>query len=183
MTYEEYIEKFKNYEYQIKDLIKQQIQFQRDNAEDFNKLFEKKCEDDRKWFIEHFDFIWKHKDYLKDKAPFNLILIEFLNLYTIGGLQAGVGFNGQLNSIYLRDLIELWDKGFTYNSFPIIEYKKVIHNGKQKYITYIENNVSKTIRDDDFNDEDIIKKLNNNATNNKNHWLTYKTIDILKGFN
>lgn len=181
MTYEEYIEKFKNYEDQIKDLINQQKKFKQDNDKDFNQLFAKKCADDKKWFTEHFDYILKHKDFLKDKPPFNQIIIEFLNLYTIGGLMSGVGFNGQLNSIYLRDLIDLWDNGFTYNGFPIIEYKKIIHNGKQKYITYIENNELKTVRDDNFNDEDIITKLKKVATNNKNHWLNYTTIDKLKG--
>lgn len=181
MTYEEYIEKFKNYEDQIKDLINQQKKFKQDNDKDFNQVFAKKCENDKKWFVEHFDYILKHKDFLKDKSPFNQIIIEFLNLYTIGGLQAGVGFNGQLNSIYLRDLIDLWDNGFTYNGFPIIEYKKIIHNRQQKNITYIENNELKTVRDDNFNDEDFIAKLKSVATNNKNHWLNYTTIDKLKG--
>lgn len=181
MTYEEYIEQFKNYENQIKDLLKQQKLFVTINTEEFNKLFEEKCKDDRKWFIEHFNYIWKHKDYLKDKAPFNQIIIEFLKLYNIGGIMAGAGFNGQLNSIYLKDLIKLWDNGFTYNNFPIIEYKKIIHNGQEKYITYIENNNAKTIRDDDFNDTEIIEKLKTLATNNSNHWITNSTIDILKG--
>lgn len=181
MTYDDYIKQYKKYEDKINDLINQREKFKRENNEEFNKLFNKKCEDDKKWFIEHFNFIWKHKDYLKDKAPFNQIVIEFLNLYKINGLIGGIAFIRQLNSIYLRDLIDLWNNGFTYKSFPIIEYKKVIHNGKQKYITYIENNEAKIIRDDDFNDEDIIEKLNNNATNNKNHWITYTTIDILKG--
>ena len=42
-------------------------------------------------------------------------------------------------------------------------------------------NELKTIRDDNFNDEDIIAKLKSVATNNKNHWLNYTTIDKLKG--
>ena len=65
----------------------------------------------------------------------------------------------------------------------MIEYKKIIHNGQQKYITYIENNNLKTIRDDNFNDTNIVEKLKNVAMNNQNHWTTHTTIDILKGLN
>ena len=32
-----------------------------------------------------------------------------------------------------------------------------------------------------FKDEDFIAKLKSVATNNKNHWLNYTTIDKLKG--
>lgn len=181
MTYEDYIQQYKNYDDQINFLINQREKFKRENSEKFNQLFNKKCEDDKKWFIEHFNYIWKHKDYLKNKSPFNQIIIEFLKLYSIGGLMAGVGFNGQLNSIYLKDLINLWDEGFIYNNFPIIEYKKIVHNDKQKYITYIEDNNLKTIRDDNFNDTNIIEKLKNVAMDNQNHWINCTSIDILKG--
>lgn len=181
MNLQDYIQQYKNYEDQINHLISEREKYKQENLKEFNQLFNQKCEDDKKWFVEHFNYIWKHKDYLKCKSPFNQIIIEFLKLYNIGGLMAGVGFNGQLNSIYLKDLINLWDEGFIYNNFPIIEYKKIIHNGEQKYITYIENNNLKTIRDDKFDDVNIIKKIKNVAKNNQNHWTNYKSIDILKG--
>ena len=58
MTYEDYIQQYKNYENQINNLINQREKFKRENSEEFNQLFSQKCENDKKWFIEHFDYIF-----------------------------------------------------------------------------------------------------------------------------
>ena len=190
MTLEELKRQNAKYANKINLLKLEQDSFQQEHYKEFCKLFEDKQEIDKKWFIENFDFIWKHKERFKYNEPFKDIVIDFLPIYKTGGIVGGCGFNGVKSMIYLDSLITMWDEGFTYNSYPIISLKVYYHNGKQVSISYIKDNqeieeVFGSNYENTFTDlqlehfTDMIKCFT--STEDKiSRWDRYKTIDILK---
>lgn len=193
MNLQELKNKNNTYTTQIIDLKHKQHTFQQENQDLFNTLFKEKQEQDKKWFIEHFDYIWKYKDTFKEKEPFRSIVIDFLTLYKTGGLMAGVAFNGESNKVYLDSLIMLWEDGMMFNGCPIIGIQKYIHNGIILKITYIKDNqeITETYGTNcekslginmTENVEQWIKWINhhNISKYQLNYWDDYKTIDLLK---
>lgn len=184
--------KLKNAEYANKiNLLKlEQNSFQQEHYKEFCKLFEDKQEIDKKWFIENFNYIWKHKERFKYNETFKNIVIDFLPIYKTGGIAGGCGFNDVKSMIYLDSLITMWDEGFTYNSYPIISLKIYYHNGKQVSISYIKDNqeieevlgsdYKKTFSDSQLEHFTDMIKCFTYTEDKISRWDRYKTIDILK---
>lgn len=182
-----------NYTIQINELKSKQKAFQQENQDLFNTLFKEKQEQNKKWFIEHFDYIWKYKDTFKEKEPFKSIVIDFLSLYKFGGLVGGAAFNSKSGKVYLDSLIMMWERGMLFNGYPIIGIQKYIHNGEIIKITYIKDNqeitetfgtkceksLSISISDDVLQWMDWIK-FHKIPDTQLSIWDDYKTIDLLK---
>lgn len=180
MNLQEYRNKYNNYNNQITQLKIEQSSFTHNNQQEFDKLFAEKANEDKNWFVENFDYIWKHKDYFYNHSPFKDIMIDFLPIYDVGGLCAGAAFHSKRTFIFLQELIHAWNNGFLYKGYPIISYKKTKHNEINKqWFTYVDNNKEFVIKDDEYIPEFEIKNIPM-ICSNISPWERYKTIDILK---
>ena len=91
--------------------------------------------------------------------------------------------------IYLKDLLYLWENGFTYNDFPITEFGDIIRQSRYVAINYVEDNKEKSIILVNGKDKELIsyyKRLflqhkSLNIAHQYPNWQTYKTIkDMIK---
>ena len=186
MTLEEL--KLKNAEYsnKINSIQLEQQAFQQENYKLFCKFREDKQVVDKQWFIENFDYIWKHKERFRYNEPFKNILIDFLPIFKHGGLVGGTAFNDVKSKIFLEHLITLWDEGFIYKSYPIISLQVYYHHGKKIIISYIKDNKEVTETLDSAISESEFLYLTNLVNRYTpigeriSDWDRYKTIDILK---
>lgn len=114
---------------------------------DFYELYRKEQEKHLLWIAEHIDYLQKHKEYIKNSPSLSKIVIDFLPLYTGGGLVSGAGFClCSKYKIYLGDLIDVWDAGFCYKGYPIVSCNIGIHWNTDYTIKYIKNKKIKEIK-------------------------------------
>lgn len=177
-----HIEKLTEMSSQISELNKEKEKYIQLHTSEILEYLKEKQTVDYNWFVDNFDYIWKYRNEFVEKAPFNEIVIDFIQLYQTTGLRGGVAFNGSYNQIYLKDLITLWDSGYLYNNCPIISIKTIYHNGKNVIIDYIKDGNLFSCKDNTFNKDELIEQLKNYVIkcDTLNVWDGYKTIDILK---
>lgn len=157
--------------------------------DEFNKLYQRQQVIDKCWFVTHLDFFLKYKKRFQSDYGLGHIIIDFLALYRYAGLVGGAAFSSKSGcKIFLKDLLSLWDNGFTYQGNPIIGYEWYIHEGKKIIITYVKNcrievastNYLRTKNPLEL-PEEIIKKVQQaNICNKYPDWHTYKTIDVVR---
>lgn len=100
------------------------------------KLMKNLCQkqvNNRQWFIGHFNQIYRNKEYFASNTPNALIIIDCFTIYSIGCC-AGCRV---ISRIHIGTLFKLWDIGFKYHGFPVVEYSK--HNGIHQ-LNYIYKN-------------------------------------------
>lgn len=177
-----HIKKLKEISLQIFSLQKEKEKYIQTHTSEILEYLKEKQTIDYEWFVDNFDYIWKYRKEFVEKAPFNEIIVDFIQVYRTTGLQAGVAFNGSYNQIYLKDLITLWDEGYLYNGYPILSIKTIYHNGKNVIIDYIKDGNVFSCKDNSYDIDNFIPQLKNYSIkcDNLNIWDGYKTIDILK---
>jgi len=160
--------------------------------DDFNELYQRQKNIDRQWFAANLNYILKHKKPFQSYLGLGGIVIDFLNLYYGAYMVAGVAFDVGAEfrnfKILVKDLLTLWDEGFTYQGFPIIGYEKYIHWGEKIRITYIENGSIKEVSTDFMKEKnplelpkEIVQKVKKaNVSLKYPDWQTYKTIDLVR---
>lgn len=176
MNLQDYKNQYLLYSNQIKQIEKERDSLTYYSREEFAKLFQEKQKKDREWFIHHFDYIWKYKDYFYRHAPFKDIILDFLKVYYESGY-CGAAYSSCEVYISLSNLIQAWNNGFMYQGYPIIEYRESNYKGKiMQLITYIKDNQEFTSENNNI-DENLrkIEKL----CIELNKWENYKTIDLL----
>lgn len=185
MNLQDYKNQYLLYTNQIKQIENERDSLTYYSREEFAKLFQEKQKKDREWFIHHFDYIWKYKDYFYRHAPFKDIILDFLEVYYESGYCGGAAYSSCEVYISLSNLIQAWNNGFMYQEYPIIEYSESNYKGKiTQTITYIKDNQEFTVQK--YQDLTIQKQ---NADKNLskvrklcielNKWENYKTIDLL----
>lgn len=159
--------------------------------DEFQKLYKQQQELDKEWFVSNLSFILKYKKHFQSDYGLSQIIIDFLTLYRYAGLVGGAAFNPNYGcKIFIKDLLNLWDEGFTYNGYPIIGYEQYIHQGKKIIITYVKNCRIEVVSTDYLMTqnplqlpEEIMKKVRKANVSHKymyQDWQTYKTIDVVR---
>lgn len=138
MTLEQYNKILHNINSQIETLQQSRTALIEQNQEHIKKQIEKRQETDRKWFVKNFDVFWNNRHKFGKDTPHADIIIDFFNLYTRGN-KIGRKF---IDYITISDLIALWDLGYKYNGYPIVEYINLTFSHK---LTYIKNEKLVTI--------------------------------------
>ena len=108
------------------------------NQKQIEKQIAKRQAADRKWFIANFDVFWNNRDKFSAGTPNADTVIDFFNLYTRGS-KCGRKF---IRYITVGDLISLWNAGFKYCGYPIVEYTN--HTFSHR-LTYIKDDKSVTV--------------------------------------
>ena len=156
----------------------------------FDKRFQWQKEIDKRWFVANLDFFLKYKKHFTSHFGLDEIIIDFLTLFHLAGMVGGAGFGTSLDyKISIKDLLTLWDEGFTYQGYPIIAYEKYIHEGIKIKITYVKNCRMEVVSTDYLYKnplelpKEILKKVRQaNLAQQQiyQNWQTYKTIDMVR---
>lgn len=158
---------------------------------EFNKLYQRQQEVDKRWFVANLDFFLKYKKHFTSDFGLSQIIVDFLTLYHFGGLVGGAGFGSSYDcKITIKDLLNLWDEGFTHKGFPIVCYERYIHNGIKVRISYIRNGRIEAASTGYIQGKnplelpqeviDKVKKANLAFKYQYQNWQTYKTIDVIR---
>lgn len=128
MTLDQYRQVLNALNDQIKTLEIERKTFIEQHKEIIDKQIEKRKKEDRKWFLNNFDVFWANRYKFHKDTSNGDIIIDFLFVYTYG--------QHCITDITVNDLITLWNLGFTYQGYPIIEYtyNRVVH-----HLFYIRN--------------------------------------------
>jgi len=141
MTLEQYNQILRDINNQIEALQQSREALIVQNREKLEKQIERRQENDRKWFVENFTVFWNNRHKFGRDTQNADIIIDFFNLYKTGN-KAGRKF---INYITISDLIALWDLGYKYQGYPIVEYAN--HTFTHK-LTYIKDEKLVTINGD-----------------------------------
>ncbi len=103
---------------------------------------------DKQWFLSHCEWIYNNRHKLQNKT-----CAEFVISGLIINAFACSYCNYKIDKITLGNLINLWNKGFTYNDLPLIHYHQS-YGDNSISIFYI---MSKKIINHRFEDNDAEK--------------------------
>ena len=191
MTLQDYRQRYADI-YQKIQTAEQELRYELVATEkEFNKLYQRQQEVDKRWFVANLDFFLKYKKHFTSDFGLSQIIVDFLTLYHFGGLVGGAGFGSDLDvKITIKDLLTLWDNGFAYKGYPIIGYEKYIHEGIKIKITYVKNGRIEVASTDYLRTknplalpDELMKKVQQANVSHKyiyQNWQTYKTIDMVR---
>ena len=86
---------------------------------------------DKVWFLSHSDWIYNNRHKLQSRPCAEFVITGFV-INSFGCPYYGYA----IDKITLGNLIDLWDKGFIYNGFPLIHYR-ISHGDSSTNIAYI----------------------------------------------
>ena len=142
MTLEQYNQILHSINKQIEELQKSREALIDQNYKHIDKQIKKRQSDDRRWFINNFDIFWTNLNLFKKDSPNADIVIDFFPLYTNRAKY--------IHHISISDLIALWDLGYKYQGYPIVEYT---NHRFEHSLTYIKDN--KIVNITSFADKDL----------------------------
>lgn len=159
--------------------------------DEFDKLYQRQQDIDKRWFVANLDFFFKHKKHFTSDFGLSQIIVDFLTLYYTAGLCGGAGFSSGLDfKISIKDLLNLWDEGFTHKGYPIIFYERYLHDGVKIKITYIRNGRIEVASTGYLRSKnplalpsellEKVRKANLAYKHQYQNWQTYKTIDVVR---
>ena len=158
---------------------------------EFNKLYQRQQDIDKRWFVANSDFFFKHKKHFQSDFGLSQIIIDFLLPYRNAGMVGGAAWNSSSEyKIYLKDLFNLWDDGFCYEGNPIISYQVITHYGQKIIIDYIKNGRIERISREHKDGKnplalpsellEKVRKANLAFKHQYQNWQTYKMIDVVR---
>ena len=130
MTLEQYNQILRNLNHEIEQLQQEREALITQNQEHIKKQIEKRQISDRKWFVENFNVFWHNRHKFGKDSPNGDIVIDFFNIYMRGN-KAGRVF---INYLTIADFVALWDLGYKYQGYPIVEYANHTFAHKLTYI-------------------------------------------------
>ncbi|MCI5544010.1 MAG: hypothetical protein MR368_00865 [Azospirillum sp.] len=85
----------------------------------------------RAWLLGHIDYIWNNRHKLQSRPCAEFVITGFvINSF-------GCPYYGYvIDKITLGNLIKLWNNGFIYKGFPLINYR-ISHGDSSTHIAYI----------------------------------------------
>ena len=139
MTLEQYNQILHDIGSQIESLQQSREALIAQNKEKIEKQILKRQADDRKWFFENFSVFWNNRHKFSKNSPNGDIVIDFFNIYKRGNKAGRVFFN----YLSISDFIALWDLGYKYKGYPIVEYSNhsFLHS-----LTYIKDDKPVTLQ-------------------------------------
>lgn len=151
MDLETYMNTLNEYDKQIKEIELSKQQFKAEHLPKMIEDWRLMICNGRDTFLQLLPFILKHKDHFK-KSEMNYV-VDCFHIITKVGKPLGCGYMLH-DGITIKNLLKLWDKGFTYNDCPIVEY---LYFDGTASITYIKDgeyvNVKTKPLDKDLIDE------------------------------
>ena len=134
MDLDTYMNTLKEYDNKIKDIELSKQSFIAEHLPVMQEEWRLRLVEGRKTFLKLIPFIMKHKDHFL-KIDSNYV-VDCFHIITKVGKPLGCGYMLH-DGITIKNLLKLWDKGFTYNDCPIVEYLYFDGNSS---ITYIKDN-------------------------------------------
>lgn len=175
MLLKEFNQIVQQYNDQIKKLQSEKDDFIAQNEESVLLAIEKRKAENRKWFIDNFDKIWKFRKLFALGTKNASIVVDFWTIHLYSRCSCGFAFN----KISLGRLIKLWELGFMYDNCPVVEY---VNTSVEQSVSYIKNNqLHKQKIKSHFFPETVMKQLNHKKFEN-NVFADYRTIDELKKY-
>lgn len=117
---------------------------------------------DKQWFLSHCEWIYNNRHKLQNRT-----CAEFVISGLIINAFACPYCSYRIDKITLGNLINLWNKGFTYKNLPLVHYHQAygnnsiniayIENGKLINQIFVYNDKQKYIPNDEV--KQILKKL------------------------
>ena len=86
---------------------------------------------DRAWLLGHIDYIWNNRHKLQNRPCAEFVITGFV-INSFGCPYYGYA----IDKITLGNLIKLWNNGFVYKDFPLINYR-ISHGDSSTHIAYI----------------------------------------------
>lgn len=130
---------------------------------------------DRQWFIKHFNQLYRRRDAFSLGTPNASVIIDCFTIYSIGGC---AGYRS-ISRLPIGRLVKLWDMGFKYQGYPVVEYVK--HNGNQR-LNYIKGNqlLTKVFKyDENPRFSEALRAMLRNLRNSNELTDNYRTIEEL----
>ena len=155
---------------------------------EFDELYCRQQEIDKRWFAGNLDYIIRHREHFQ-KSGLGDIIIDFLLLYCNSGMVGGFAWGSSSDyKIRLKDLLSLWQKGFTYEGFPIISYHVIIHYGHKIRLEYVKNGHIEVVYRECVDGKNPLELPNELISEVKSQdisykypsWQTYQTIDQIR---
>ena len=88
---------------------------------------------DKQWFLSHCEWIYNNRHKLQNKTCAEFVIPDLIiNAF------ASPYYSYRIDKITLGNLINLWNKGFTYKDLPLIHYH-VSYGDNLINISYIKN--------------------------------------------
>ena len=134
MDLDTYMNTLKEYDNKIKDIELSKQSFIAEHLPVMQEEWRLRLVEGRKTFLKLIPFIIKHKDHFL-KIDSNYV-VDCFHIITKVGKPLGCGYMLH-DGITIKNLLKLWDKGFTYNDCPIVEY---LYFDGTASITYIKDN-------------------------------------------
>ena len=131
MTLEQYNQIIQDIDKQINALEQNKKDFIGMNEKKLTILIDKRQKEARKWFVSNFEVIWANRHLFGENTPHGDIIVDCFEVYTnnLSGLGSNI-----VSKIKISDLLSLWNMGFKYRGYPIVELVKHRFKSKLSYI-------------------------------------------------
>lgn len=124
-----------DYNNQIKKLNDERDNFIASHRESLTQHQKKRQDQEREWFVKNFDKIWLNKHLYSLGTPNASIIVDCFKIHRY--VRCGAGCGWIVKKLSLGKLIKLWESGYLYKGYPIIEYHDTPLTNK---VTYIKDN-------------------------------------------
>lgn len=152
MDIKTYTNTIRDYDRQIAEITAAKNSFIQDNYTTVYNQWLAEIQEKKQAFLKLLPFILKNKEHFLNTTITYTVNAFRIYLY----LGKPLGTSGiSHNCITLKNLLKLWDMGFTYNGLPIVELKRF--EGIND-ITYIENDEYKSVKNVSIPDN-VLKRL------------------------
>ena len=152
MDLDTYMNTLKEYDNRIKDIELSKQSFIAEHLPVMQEEWRLRLVEGRKIFLKLIPFIMKHKDHFL-KIDSNYV-VDCFHIITKVGKPLGCGYMLH-DGITIKNLLKLWDKGFTYNDCPIVEY---LYFDGTASITYVKDGEYVKVKTKPF-DKDLIDEV------------------------
>lgn len=129
MTLEQYNQIISNLDQQINELLQNKHDIIKIHEKKLSSFVEKRHNDDRHWFVCNFDVIWANRQLFAENTVNSNIIIDFFEIYLVG-----IDPKNSISQISIGELLSLWNIGFRYNGYPIVELVKHRFKSRLSYI-------------------------------------------------
>lgn len=134
MNKEAYKRVLGDYQVRIKCLNEGMNNFKQTNLPSVRESIKLQKQQRFEWFLEHFDKIWENRHKFKLGTPYASIIIDGVAITSFACPYYGY----VVDKISIGNLVKLWDSGFMFQDYPLIQYRKH-YNSNYSSISYIKD--------------------------------------------
>lgn len=134
MNKEAYKRVLGDYQVRIKCLNEGMNNFKQTNLSLVKENIKRQKQQRFEWFLEHFDKIWENRHKFKLGTPYASVIIDGITITSFACPYYGY----VVDKISIGNLVKLWDNGFMFQYYPLIQYSKH-YNSNYSSISYIKD--------------------------------------------